>query len=644
MIDAASGALGDLTQALGMSDRLNIGAAPATAPEPAAEPEFKRNRSEGYVIECDGNRAIISAISGKSSGASDDYWAVGQLISIRVGENRIVGMIYEIKAEDPNWNPNDDHVVHIMVELTGEIRQDQPGSPPYFSGGIKSYPYMGAVAHRIRHADLAAVYASSGAKTVTIGALSQDATIPAVIDIDKLLSRHFAVVGTTGVGKSTAVTLLLRKIVETRPDIRVLILDPHNEFSSAFPDHAITVEAETLELPFWMFRLEEFQEVIFRGRPAIPEELDALRDLIPLAKLRFKKGGNERSGLRRDKEFTTYTADTPVPYRIMELLALIEERIGLLDGKAERPHLRALKNRIDSVVNDPRFKFMFGAKTVEDSIDPIIRHIFRIPQNGKPICAFQLSGIPSEVVNSVASILCRLAFDLALWSEGTIQTLVVCEEAHRYIPADVNSGFVPTRQAISRIAKEGRKYGVFLGVITQRPGELDSTILSQCNTVFAMRLGNERDKDIIRQAVSGAAQSTIAFLSSIANREAIAFGEAIATPMRLMFENVPKSKLPGSHIYENQAKLAAGGSAVALDTVINRMRLTKEQEKDEELGFAPAAEPVPMAPSRFGGTGVAPDAPLRRHTDQVTNWQSGEDVRIGRRDADASLRPTFGNR
>ena len=644
MIDAANGALGDLSQAIGMSDRMNIGVAPATAPVATGEVEFKRNRSEGYVIECDGNRAIISAIAGKSSGASDDYWAVGQLISIRVGENRIVGMIYEIKAEDPNWNPNDDHVVHIMVELTGEIRQDAPEAPPYFSGGIKSYPHMGAVAHRIRHADLAAVYASSGAKTVTIGALSQDASIPAVIDIDKLLSRHFAVVGTTGVGKSTAVTLLLRKIVETRPDIRVLILDPHNEFSSAFPDHAITVEAETLELPFWMFRLEEFQEVIFRGRPAVPEELDALRDLIPLAKMRFKKGNADRAGLRRDKEFTTFTADTPVPYRIMELLALIEERIGLLDGKAERPHLRALKNRIDSVVNDPRFKFMFGAKTVEDSIDPIIRHIFRIPQNGKPICAFQLSGIPSEVVNSVASILCRLAFDLALWSEGTIQTLVVCEEAHRYIPADLSSGFVPTRQAISRIAKEGRKYGVFLGVITQRPGELDSTILSQCNTVFAMRLGNERDKDIIRQAVSGAAQSTIAFLSSIANREAIAFGEAISTPMRLMFENVPKSKLPGSHIYENQAKLAAGGAAISLDTVINRMRLTKEQEKDEDVGFAPAAEVAPTATSRFGGTGVAPEQPLRRHTDQVTNWQSGEDVRIGRRDADASLRPTFGNR
>jgi uncharacterized protein len=621
---------------VGTGARLDVGIAPAMTEEPTT---FKRNRSEGYVIECDGNRAIISAISGKSTGASDDYWAVGQLISIRVGENRIVGLIYEIKAEDPNWNPNEDHIVHIMIELTGEIRQDAPESLPYFSGGIKSYPYMGAIAHRIRHADLAAVYAANGGKTVKIGALSQDSSIPAIIDIDKLLSRHFAVVGTTGVGKSTAVTLLLRKIVETRPDIRVLILDPHNEFSSAFPEHAITVEADTLEMPFWMFKLEEFQEVIFRGRPAVAEELDALRDLIPLAKQRFKKGNApERSGLRRDKEFTTFTADTPVPYRIVELLALIEERIGLLDGKAERPHLRALKNRIDSVVNDPRFKFMFGAKTVDDNIDSIIRHIFRIPQNGKPICAFQLSGIPSEVVNSVASILCRLAFDLALWSEGTIQTLVVCEEAHRYIPADRETGFVPTRQAIARIAKEGRKYGVYLGVITQRPGELDSTILSQCNTIFAMRLGNERDKDIIRQAVSGAAKSTISFLSSIANREAIAFGEALATPMRMVFETVEKSKLPGNHIYENQEKLAAGGAGIGLETVINRMRLTKEPDKDEETGFA-LPQDTPPTLSRFGA-----DAPIRRLTDQPSSYSAQEDLRLGRRETDPSVRTPFGGR
>ena len=606
----------------------------------AGQPVFKRNRSEGYVIECNGNRAIIAASGGKSSTASEDYWAVGQLISVRVGEQRVVGMICDIDVPNQVWDGEGDNIIHIKIELVGEIRTDSKDGSPYFSGGIKSYPHMGAVAHRIRHDDLAAVYAASGAKTVTIGSLSQDASIPALIDVDKLLSRHFAVVGTTGVGKSTSVTLLLRKIVETRPDIRVLILDPHNEFSSAFPEHAITIDSDTLELPFWLFKLEEFQEVVFRGRPVVAEEVDALRDLIPIAKTRFKRSSaGERPALRRDKEQTSFTADTPVPYRITELMALIEERIGLLDGKAERPHLRALKNRIDSVVGDPRFQFMFAQKTMEDSIMSTVSHIFRIPQNGKPICAFQLSGIPSEVVNSVASILCRLAFDLAMWSDGTIQTLVVCEEAHRYIPADQNAGFFPTRQAIARIAKEGRKYGVYLAVISQRPSELDPTILSQCNTVFAMRLGNERDKEIIRQSVSGAAQSTISFLSSIANREAIAFGEALATPMRLMFETVAASKLPGSHIYENQAKLAAGMAGVPLETVINRMRLIAEPEKFEE--FSPETE---MAPRPSLQAPRLDDAPVRRFSDVAENNRDNSEVRLGRRETDAAVKPLFGGR
>jgi uncharacterized protein len=614
-----------------MDDTAHKGA--ETAAIAPGEPGFKRNRSEGYVIECNGNRAIIAATGGKSSTASEDYWAVGQLISVRVGEQRVVGMICDIEIPNQIWDSNADNIIHIKLELVGEIRTDSKDGSPYFSGGIKSYPHMGAIAHRIRHDDLAAVYASSGAKVVNIGQLSQDSSIPALIDVDKLLSRHFAVVGTTGVGKSTAVTLLLRKIVETRPDIRVLILDPHNEFASAFPEHAITIEADTLELPFWLFKLEEFQEVVFRGRPVVAEEIDALRDLIPIAKLRFKRASaGDRAGLRREKESTTFTADTPVPYRITELLALIEERIGLLDGKAERPHLRALKNRLDSIVSDPRFRFMFSQKTVDDSIIANVSHIFRIPQNGKPICAFQLSGIPSEVVNSVASILCRLAFDLAMWSDGTIQTLVVCEEAHRYIPSDPNAGFFPTRQAIARIAKEGRKYGVYLAVISQRPSELDPTILSQCNTVFAMRLGNERDKEIIRQSVSGAAQSTISFLSSIANRESIAFGEALATPMRLMFETVPAAMLPGSHIYENQAKLQAGIAGVSLDTVINRMRLIAEVEEEEEMSPVRAQVEAPRLDS--GGA--------RRFTDVAENLQSSE-VRLGRRETDSAFRPMFGN-
>ena len=123
--------------------------------------------------------------------------------------------------------------------------------------------------------------------------------------------------------------------------------------------------------------------------------------------------------------------------------------------------------------------------------------------------------MPPEVVNSVCSVMARLAFDLALWSEGKLNLLVVCEEAHRYMPADPRLGFAPTRHALARIAKEGRKYGCYLGVVTQRPGELDPTVLSQCSTVFAMRLANDQDQAIIRSAIADSSASMLSFLSAM---------------------------------------------------------------------------------------------------------------------------------
>ena len=534
----------------------------------------ERNRTDGYVISCDGKIAVITTMSKLDSSVSHDYWSVGQLISVDVGNSRIVGLIFKLVSPAGEWKTDTDNPIHVHIELIGEIIDNEKGLPN-FKSGISNYPHLGAVAHRIRNNDLAAIYENNENNTVTIGSITQDSSIPAVISVDSLLSRHFAIVGTTGVGKSTSVALLLRKIVEKRPDIRTLILDPHNEFASAFPDNSVTVDASSLDLPFWMFTLEEFVEVIYRGRPGIGEEVDALRDLIPEAKFIYENGAdtNKATSLKKKgQESFSFTADTPVPYRMADLFKLVDYRLGLLEGKAERPHLKSLKNRIDLVMNDPRFNFMFSSQYGADAMARLLSLAFRIPQNNKPICVFELSGLPSEVVNVVASVMCRLAFDLGCSSHGTIQTLVVCEEAHRYIPADTQAGFLPTRLAISRIAKEGRKYGVFLGVITQRPGELDATILSQCNTIFSMRLGNEYDQAIVGKAISGAANSTVSFLASLANRECIAFGEAMEAPMRMTFENVSAKKLPGSNIYENQAKLRQGKTSISLSSVIIKMR------------------------------------------------------------------------
>jgi DNA helicase HerA-like ATPase len=506
--------------------------------------QARGNRFLGRVVACSGSRTTIAAIAEGGGTDLTELWSVGRLISISVGRNRVVALVYQMNTGSHMWGEGEDNGFSIEAELLGEVRVDEDGREE-FSTGISRYPYLGAIAHRIRSADLMRIYDAGAGATAVIGNLTQDESIDAAIHVPSMLSKHFAIVGSTGVGKSTAVSLLLHKAIEADPKLRVLILDPHNEFAAAFPKHSVVIDTDTLDLPFWLMRLEEFAEVVFRGRPPVPEELDMLRDIMPEAKRAFR--GSDSSLVRRTTEKSSITADTPVPYRMADLLALIDERIGRLEGRAEKPFLRSLKMRIIAAINDPRYHFMFSNNTISDTIVETVAQIFRIPGEGRPICTFQLSGIPSEVVNSVASVLCRMAFEIGLWSEGAIHMLVVCEEAHRYIPADPTLGFVPTRQAIARIAKEGRKYGVSLGIITQRPGELDQTILSQCSTLFAMRLSNDRDQEIIRSAIPNSSISTTSFISSIGNGEAIAFGEAISVPMRMRFSRVAQNLLPKAH-------------------------------------------------------------------------------------------------
>ncbi|QGG90877.1 DUF87 domain-containing protein [Agrobacterium sp. MA01] len=526
------------------------------------------NRMLGRVVACNGARATIAAVAEDGGTDLTELWSVGRLISITVGKNRVVALAYSMQTEGKDWGEGADNQFLIEVELLGEVYVHEDGQE-LFSTGISRYPYLGAIAHRIRAADLLRIYDTRLGDTAVIGKLTQDETIDATIHVPSMLSKHFAVVGSTGVGKSTAVSLLLRKAIESDPKLRILILDPHNEFAAAFPELAVVIDTDTLDLPFWLMRLDEFAEVLFRGRPPVAEELDILRDLMPEAKRAFR--GNESALMRRMADKSSMTADTPVPYRIADLLALIDERIGRLEGRGEKPFLRSLKMRIMSAVNDPRYHFMFSNNTISDTIMETIAHIFRIPGDDRPISTFQLAGIPSEVVNSVASVLCRMAFELALWSNGAIHMLVVCEEAHRYVPADPTLGFFPTRQAIARIAKEGRKYGVSLGVITQRPGELDQTILSQCSTLFAMRLANDRDQEIIRSAIPDSSISTTSFISSIGNGEAIAFGEAIAVPMRMRFTRVAESALPKANGV-NAKQTEETPDTVDLRTIVGRMR------------------------------------------------------------------------
>ena len=216
---------------------------------------------------------------------------------------------------------------------------------------------------------------------------------------------------------------------------------------------------------------------------------------------------------------------------------------------------------------------MFGSVTVYDGMAQVLSRVFRVPVNGKPIAIVELTGLPPEVVNVVVSVLCRMAFDFALWGEGQVPITLVCEEAHRYVPLNPQLGFEPCKRAIAKIAKEGRKYGCSLCIVTQRPAEIDPTILSQCNTVFALRMSNDRDQAIVNSAISDTGSGLLEFLPALGHREAIAFGDGVPLPVRIRFDEIPREFLPRSstaHFSEKWQKSVEDESF--LESVVERWR------------------------------------------------------------------------
>jgi DNA helicase HerA-like ATPase len=569
--------------------------------------------SFGRIISVRGSQARVGLMAMSPMAPSEMRGTVGRFVSIRCATTTIVAMITEVSSE--NMQASDLYIASASVDLLGEISGTAERSK--FQRGVTNYPTIGDGVDLITNQELRTVYAPSGLDQINVGTLQQDQSVIAYVNVEEMLSKHFAVLGSTGVGKSSGVSLLLNEILKARPNLRIFLLDVHNEYGRCFGDKALVLNPRNLKLPFWLFNFEEIVDVLFGGRPGVPEELEILSEVIPIAKGVYTQYQNsDRIGLKRvDPKTIGYTVDTPVPYRLVDLISLIDERMGKLENRSSRIMYHKLISRIETVRNDPRYAFMFdNANVGGDTMAEVISYLFRLPANGKPMTIMQLAGFPAEVVDSVVSVLCRMAFDFGLWSDGASPLLFVCEEAHRYASADHNIGFGPTRKAVSRIAKEGRKYGVYLGLVTQRPAELDATIISQCNTLFAMRLANERDQTLLRSAVSDAAANLLSFVPSLGTREVLAFGEGVALPTRLRFKEVPPLQLPRSDsAISTVPSVAAGHDMHFVNAVLERWRgATSHRDVPNDPGFTerPLASPQPRpidAPMLQPSLGLDPD-------------------------------------
>ncbi len=505
--------------------------------------------SIGRIVSVTGSKAIVllDAASNLRARSSDGRPEMGTLLAIETARTTVLAIVSALSVPVPTQRDGEGEVWIAELGLVGELSKSERNGDPFFNRGVTAYPALGDRVRLAQKHELEATFCGDTSAMVRVGAIRQDSTIPAMVRVDELLGKHFAILGTTGTGKSCTTALILRAIVEKNPAAHILLLDPHNEYATAFPEWAEVISPRNMQLPYWLLTFEEILEVLV-GDGDRKAEVEVLQELIPLAKTRYNTGrSTEPAKIRRGLgDPNRCTVDTPVPYRISDILSLLDERMGKLENRKDLAPYRSLKHRIETISQDGRYAFMFGSRTVFDSMAQVLGRLFRVPVNNKPITILELTGIPSEVVNVVVSVLCRMTFDFALWSEGQVPVTLVCEEAHRYVPVNSTLGFEPCKRAIAKIAKEGRKYGASLCIVTQRPAEIDPTILSQCNTVFALRMSNDRDQAIVASAVADTGAGLLEFLPSLGQREAIAFGDGMALPVRIKFDELPKSALPKS--------------------------------------------------------------------------------------------------
>ena len=329
---------------------------------------------------------------------------------------------------------------------------------------------------------------------------------------------------------------------------RIVILDPHNEYRSAFPQGGVlSPDNETLDLPYWLLNLRETSELII-GRSE--HAATAQANIVKIALTEARRDGAEALGWSGDD----VTVDSPVPYSVDKFEQVVNS--SMQSTRSSKTSYSAVLEKLRVLRDDNRMKFMMTDWTGIETDDA------GVPVNPLPgvmlgLCGAEqnprivdLSGIPNEIAGIVSGVIARALFNWKVWQtvderrKGPI--LFVCEEAHLYVPDHGDAQYADAQAAVRRLVREGRKYGVGLMIVSQRPSEIDATVLSQCNSWIVLRIGNDIDRQHVRSVLPDAMGGFTATLASLRRQEALILGQATNLPSRIRIRDLRREQLPAS--------------------------------------------------------------------------------------------------
>ena len=451
-----------------------------------------------------------------------------------------------------------------------------------FERGVTQYPTTGAEVHAIGSENIAMMFDRFQSKGLAVGTLASHPSLEICLDPTNLFGRHFAILGQTGAGKSWTVASLVQKTVTVMPKSHIIILDLHGEYCwkrenghqhYAFDKSIVRhVDARDLEIPYWLMTYAELCDLLIdRTEQAAHNQTAFFRDT--LRQLREKE--------KRSLELERVTVDTPVYFSLDELIATINDKNSEMVQGQRGPKQGNMFGafdrflvRLESRMNDVRYDFLLKPKVRKSSasLNDLLRDFIGLGEPKVAVTVIDLSSVPFDVRPTVAAQIGRIAFEFNYWNPEyrEFPILLMCEEAHAYIPRDSESQFAGSRKSMERIAKEGRKYGVGLAVVSQRPHEVSETVLAQCGTFICLRITNPNDQGYVRSLVPESEGDLVSVLAGLGRGEALVLGEAVPLPTRLQFAK--PNPAPNSDDVDFYDKWINGPDDLDVDAIVRRWR------------------------------------------------------------------------
>lgn len=507
-----------------------------------------------------------------SSGQAERVGQVGAYVSIREGEGnrRLLALIQRIEA---GQNARSAAGAIVTLIPLGEIEIGEG-----FRRGVRQYPTPGAELHVVSRDELIAIFARNQPYDFAVGALRNYPDVAVYLEPNTLCGRHFAILGQSGSGKSWTVARLVQQMLACMPNAHIVVLDLHGEYcwkdaegklQSAFGVEATRhFEARRLEIPYWLMTFAELVDLLIdRNDAGASIQTAFLRETL----LALKTQTAKELGLN------VVSLDSPIYFSLQTVYQRFKDANearsdfgktkGALFGQFDTFLIKLL-----SRMNDVRYDFVMNPRrrTHSDSLGDLLQDFTGQGETKAAVTVIDLSSVPFDVRPTVCAQIGRLAFELNYWNPRNREfpILLVCEEAHSYIPREQGTQYDGARKSMERIAKEGRKYGVSLALVSQRPNELSETVLSQCGSFICLRLSNPDDQSYVRQLVPEG--DLVDALTSMGRGEAMILGEAIPLPTRCQFS--PPEPAPNSADADFFRAWTATESGLAVGAIVDRWR------------------------------------------------------------------------